>query len=143
MIIRHRVKHMTIDPSFIFSVDHFSHQEKIILDLIRKFSKSYHKIKIQYLSDIQPESIDIEFIHPESDCIQMIIDNIRISQIELCKDIVSSPGIIGKSVIEFVVSIEIDILIPVKILTAFFFFSDILKRKEISSAVIEYCIKYE
>ena len=140
-IVCDTVQCLAIYPAAVIAMDNFTHQPEIRFDFLGSTAECTHEIKIQDISGIQTDSIDIKLRNPVANHITDIILDFRISLVQLDKQIVSAPVVIGKSVIVFIVSPEIDIAVPVKVLRMFAVLLDILECKEITSCVVEYTVE--
>ena len=101
-----------------------------------------HKFKIKYVRCIKSYSINIKFSHPEPYNIGNILLHSRITLVKLCQKIISTPVIVGKSIIILIITVEVYIAVPVLILGILAVFLNILKCKKTSSRMIKYSIKY-
>ena len=51
-IIRHRVKHLTVYPSPVFSMYHLAHEPEVRLHLLSQKAQLSHKLKIQHIGAV-------------------------------------------------------------------------------------------
>ena len=114
-IIGNAVQGVFICPPGIIAVDHFAHQPEIRLKLVRLVPKHVHEFKVQHIRRIQTDTVDIKFFNPETDHIADVLLYGRISLVQLYKKIIAAPVIIGEAVIVLVVSIEIDVAVPIPV----------------------------
>ena len=114
-VVRDTVQRLAVYPAAVITVDNLAHQPEIRLDFFSSTTEHTHKIKIKDIGSIKTDAIYIKFRNPVTDHITDIILNIRIALVKFDEQIISTPVVIGKSIIVFVVSIEIDIAVPVKI----------------------------
>ena len=140
-IVGYTVESLPVYPAAVISVNNLSHKPEIFLDLVCGMAENPHKIKIQDISGIQADSVNIKFGNPETDHITDIVLYFRIALIQLYKKIVSTPVFIGKTVIIFGISAEIYITVPVNVRGMLTVFLDILKSEEITACMVEYTIK--
>ena len=106
-IVGYTVKSLSVYPAAVISVNDLSHKPEVFLNLICGMTQNTHEIKIQNISGIQADSINIKFGNPETDHITDIVLYFRIALVQLYKKIVSTPVFIGKTVIIFGMSAEI------------------------------------
>ena len=140
-IVCYRVKGVLIDPAPVLSVYDLAHQPEVLLQAACQAAKISHEALFQHICGIQSDPVDIEFRYPEADGIKMIIPYLRIIQVELWKKVMSSPCFIRKTVIVTVVSLEVNIAVPVSETTVFSVFLQVAKGKEPASGMIENSVK--
>ena len=140
-VVRDTVQRLAVYPAAVITVDNLAHQPEIRLDFFSSTTEHTHKIKIKDIGSIKTDAIYIKFRNPVTDHITDIILNIRIALVKFDEQIISTPVVIGKSIIVFVVSIEIDIAVPVKIWRMLPVFLDIFKGEKITSGMVEYTVK--
>ena len=140
-IVCNTVQCLAIYPAAVITMDYFAHQPEIRFDFLGSAAECTHKIKIQDIGSVQSDSVHIKFRNPETDHIADIVLDFRITLIQFNKQVVSAPVVIGKPIIIFVVSPEIHITVPVKVLGMLAVLLDIFKCKEITSCVVEDTIK--
>ena len=114
-IVRHRVQHLRVDPALVFPVDHFPHEPEFGLDRVRQSAQRTHEVKIQNIGRVQAQPVDVELRDPPAYRVQMIVDHLRIAQVELRQQIIPAPVVIGKPVVILVVVPKIDAAVPVPI----------------------------
>ena len=141
LIVGHRMKSSFIYPTGIIPMDHLAHEPELRLHFICRLTQGFHKIKIQYVRCIQTDPINIKLTDPEADHVTDIIFDCWISLIQLHQQIVAAPVIIGKSIVIFIISIEIHITVPVTVWRLLPVLLNILKCEKISSCMIEHTIK--
>ena len=82
MVVCHCVKGIAIDPSAIFAVNYLTHQPKIFLHLVGDLAHPLHEIKIQHVSSVETDAVDIKFGNPETDDIVYKIFHFRIPLVQ-------------------------------------------------------------
>ena len=140
-IICHGVQGIVIYPSAVLSVYDLSHQPEVILQTVRDTPEFTHESLFEHIRGIQANAVDIEFRYPETHSVKMILSHLRLIQIELWKQIVSSPVLIGKAIVILVISPEIYIAVPVFVPAVLTVFLQIAEGEESSSAVIEHAVQ--
>ena len=74
-----------------------------------------HEAEVQNVCCIKAQTVDIEFLHPEPDCLLVILFHLRVVQVELWQQVVASPVRVRKAVVVAVVAPEVHIQIPVSV----------------------------
>ena len=141
-IVGYTVESLPVYPAAVISVNNLSHKPEIFLDLVCGMAENPHKIKIQYISGIQADSVNIKLVDPEADYIQKIFPHLRLPEIEIYQFKTVSPCLIAKSIIIRRIPPKIDSLVPTAVLRLFSVFLNILKGKELSSRMVKYTVHY-
>ena len=140
LIIGHRMQGLIIGPSAVIPVDHFAHQPEILLETIGKLTHLFHELEIQYICCIQTDSINIKVVHPHGNAVKQILTHLRIPDIELDQEVISSPVLVGKSIVIFIVAAKIQIAEPTAILRILPVLQHILKGKETASHMVKHSV---
>ena len=141
MIVGDGMQGSFIDPADIISVNDLTHQPELWLHCIGCLTKSLHKIKIQNVCSIQTNTVNIECFHPETNHITDVIPYFRITLVQFHQKIIATPVLVGKTIVIFIVAVEIHIAVPVAVERIFTVLQNIFKCKKIASGVIEYAIQ--
>ena len=78
-VVGYAVKGLSVYPAAVISVDDFTHQPEILFDFICCMTENTHKIKIQDISGVQTDSVNIKLGNPETDHITDIVLNFRVT----------------------------------------------------------------
>jgi hypothetical protein len=141
MIIGDRMQCSLVDPAGIVAMDHLAHQPEIGFDFICHVAQCLHIFKVQHIGGVQTDSVDIKFADPETDHITDVIPDRGIVLVQLYKKIVAAPVFIGKAVVVFIISAEVDIAVPVAVRGIFPVAADVLKGKKVSAGVVKDAVK--
>ena len=141
MVVRDSVNIGISLPSDVLAVYHLSHQIEVVLHLVSYPSQHPHEAEIQHIRRIQPQSVDIELLHPVSDDVRDIPLYLRVLLVEPDEQVISSPVVIRESVIIAVVASEVHPRVPAQILRILSFLLNIPESKEIPAGVVEHSVK--
>ena len=140
-IVRHGVQHLRIDPALVLPVNDLAHQPELRFHGVREASQCPHEIEIQNIRRVQTQSVDVELCYPEAYRLQVVIDHLGVSEVELCQQIIAAPVVVGKAVVVLVVVPEVDVAVPVSVWRLLLFFLQVTEGEEVTSAVVEHRVQ--
>ena len=140
LIIRTTVEHFIIYDQIIIAEQYLADQSKIRFQFLAEAAQAFHKIALQTVGNIEPQSVDIEFFHPALHAFQKVIDNSRIVEIQFDQFIVPFPAFIPEAVIIGGITVKIDAE-PVFVGRIPFLLLHILKSPETAPYMVEYTVQ--
>ena len=141
MIVGNGMKGSFVDPADVIAVDDLTHQPEFRFYFIGSLTQCLHKIKIQHIGSVQTDTVNIEFVYPETDHIADIVLNFRIALVQFYQKIVTAPVLIRESIVVFIVATEVHIAVPVTVAGVLPVGLNIFKCKKVTAGVIEYTVQ--
>ena len=145
LIICHAVQEPfpVLNIAAVVPVNHLAHQPEILLLFLCGRPHLFHESKVKAVRAVQPYSVDVKFVNPETYHIQKIIANLLILQVQIHQFKAVSPCLIGKSVIIPRIASKPDSFVPSAVTGSFSLFLNITERKKFSARVIEHSVHYD
>ena len=114
-VVGDRMKHLSVGPAAVIAVNDLAHEPEIRLQAVAHTSELPHKFMFQNICSVETDTVNIKLGHPETDRIKMIIPHDGVPEIQLHQKIESSPVIIRKMIVIFIISPEINVAVPVPV----------------------------
>ena len=67
------MERFVIGPAAVIPVNHLAHEPEIPLELSGHPAHLLHKTKVQAVSAVQADAVDVKFLYPEADHIKQVI----------------------------------------------------------------------
>ena len=140
LIVGHGVEHFGVGPAAVIAVDDLAHQPELRLDLVGEAAQPFHEVEVQHVGCIQPDAVDVEFMDPEADGVEVVVLHLRVPLVQLDQQVEAAPVAVGEAVVVLVVAPEVDIAEPVLIPGVLAVGLQVLERKEIPAHMVEHAV---
>ena len=141
LIVGAGVEHRIVYPLVVVSVEGLPHQEELRFQPVAELPQAVQKLPVQTIGHVQPQSVDVEPLHPKPDGLQQMICDGAVAQVQFYQFIVAFPALVPKAVVVVGVSVKIDMKpvliggIPLPLLY-------VSKGPEASSHMVEYPVQH-
>ena len=132
---------IVIYPAAVLAVYDLSHKPEVFLQPVRDVPELAHESVFEHICSIKTDAVYIEFRHPETNGVKMILSHLRLIQVELREQIMATPVIVGKAIVILVISPEVYVAVPVSVPAVLTVLFQIAEGKEPPSRVIEHAVQ--
>ena len=112
LVVGHRVQHLRVGPAGVVPVDDLAHEPELRVPGFGVVLQGPEEVEVHAVGGIQPETVDVETVHPHAHGPQQVIPDLGVFEIELHQLIVASPGLIPEGVPHGGAAAEVQVLEP-------------------------------
>ena len=142
LIVGNGMKHILPRPPGIVSMNHLAHQPEILFFCIHNPAQIAHKIKFQTVRTIQPDTVNIKSVNPETHHVKEILAHSFVIEIQVGQFKTISPGLVIESIVIMSIPLKAYILIPPAIPGLLSLFLQILECEKFPARVVKYAVHY-
>ena len=140
-VVGYAVQHFWICPTLVVPVDDFTHQPEFRILFLTEIVNTAEEIKVYAICCVEPNSIDVEGIHPVTDCINQVIAHVPVAQVQLNQIIVTVPAFIPERIAAGAGAAEVQSGKPITVRGSLSLFLYIPERPEIPSNMVEHTVQ--
>ena len=130
-----------VQPAAVLAVDHLAHQPEVRLEGIGELPQLPQEPEVQHVRRVQPQTVDIEFLHPEADGVQVVPPHGGILQVQLRQQLIAAPGLVAQAVVITVVAVEAH-AVPVAVGRGLPALQQVPEGKKVPARVVEYRVEH-
>ena len=139
LVIRAGVQQTVPDELIVVAMQQFADEEEIRAERVAERAELTEKILIEAVGDVQPQTIDAEFLLPQADAVEQMMHDVGIAQVELYQLVVSFPALVPEAVVIVRIALERDVE-PVLVGRVPFFLLYVPERPEAAADMVEHAV---
>ena len=142
LVIRAGVQQTVPDELIVVAVQQFADEEEIRAERVAERAELTEKILVEAVGDVQPQTVDAEFLLPQADAVEQMMHDVGIAQIELYQLVVSFPALVPEAVVIVRIALERDVE-PVLVGRVPFFLLYVPERPEAAADMVEHAVQHD
>ena len=99
LVIRAGVQHAVSDKLVVIAVEQLADEEKVGRERVAEAAQRTDEILVETVGNIQPQTVNAEFVLPLPDTLENVVLHIRMAQIELYQLKMTFPALVPEAVI--------------------------------------------
>ena len=141
LIVGAGVQHIVADKLVVVAVQQLADEEEVRLYRIAERAQLADEVLIQTVGHVQPQAVDIKFLHPQADAVKNMLYDRRVFQVELDQLVMAFPAFIPETVIIVGVALKRDVE-PVFIRGVPLFLLHVAECPKAAANVVEHTVEY-
>ena len=142
LVVGDAVTHLVIHPAVVIPVESFAHKDKVRLEPIGEGAQLPQVVLTETIGHIQPQTVDIELLHPGADGVKLVLDHGRVVEVQLHQLVVALPALVPEAVVVVGVSVKAQ-MEPVLVGAVPLFLLYVPEGPEAPADMVEYAIQHD